>query len=313
MEEGKFAELVSADTQRYEKELERAVAKFEKEKKTRNLRVLIIGGPSSSGKTTTSKKLCKYLGNKGFQFKLLQVDNYFFSTAEYPRDWFGDMDYELPESIDLMRFNEDLGRLMAGKKIYPPEYDFKTGSRHESKTAFELGKEQILLLDCLHGLYPPTTLAIPDEYKFKTYIETYPAIQDQNGQDVKFTDIRLLRRMCRDVRERGYSVQYTLEHWATVRQGEFKGIIPFFGIADAIINGDLVYGLPVLKYYLLHHCTSPFDEKVLLEYKERGRMDVYRRGWRVKRLIEEIKEPTEKEIQAIPEDNLIREFIGAGT
>lgn len=308
--EGKFGKLVAADSKRYEGELRLAVERFEQAKQERDVRVMIVSGPSSSGKTTTAKKLCKYLGMRGYQFKLLQVDNYFFSTEEYPRDWFGDMDYELPHSIDLHKFNLDLESLMAGKEIHTPEYDFATGSRRLSEKPFSLGKDEILLLDCLHGLYPPATVAIPAEAKFKVYIENHAALRTKTGERIRFTDIRMVRRMCRDVRERGYSVRYTLEHWATVRKGEFKGILPFARTAHAMVNGSLIYDLPALKYNLLHCCQSPFDEKVLRDYKERGRMDVYKRGWRVKKLFEEIAEPTAEEIKAIPEDNLIREFIG---
>lgn len=310
MEEGRFQEMVQLDTLRYEKELKQAVSLFEKKSKKRALRLMIIAGPSSSGKTTTSKKLCSYLKEKGHEFKLLAVDDYFFSKDEYPKDWFGDMDYELPESIDLSRLNADLTALMEGKGIYPPHYDFKTGIRSESKEIFTLGEKEILLLDCLHGLYPPTTASVDNDLKFKVYLETIPSLEIEPGLTVKFTDIRLLRRMCRDVRERGYPVEYTLKHWATVRKGEFKGIIPFQKTADIVVNGSLIYELPALKHYLTHHCTSPFDESVLESYKNRGRMDVYRRGKRAKRLMDLVSCPTDAEIEAIPEDNLIREFIG---
>jgi len=310
IKEGHFLELVQLDSERYEKELEKAVLKFEKKSQKVKLRVMIIAGPSSSGKTTTTKKLCNYLSAKGYQFKMLAVDNYFFPTAEYPRDWFGDMDYELPESIDLQRLNEDLEKLMAGQIVYPPLYDFKTGCRSESPEPFQWGKDEILLLDCLHGLYPPTTSAIDDSCKFKVYIETYPGIDQEPDVPIKFSDIRVLRRMCRDVRDRGYSVQYTLEHWATVRKGEFKGIIPFYCTADVIVNGSLLYELPTLKHYLMTHCQSPFADAVLQQYKEHGRMDVYRRGSRVKRLLDLVAQPSDEEVKAIPSYNLIREFIG---
>ncbi|NUM33546.1 MAG: hypothetical protein HUU50_03330 [Candidatus Brocadiae bacterium] len=310
IKEGKFLEMVQLDSQRYEKELKQAVSLFEKKSKKKSLRVMIIAGPSSSGKTTTSRKLCSYLREKGHEFKLLAVDNYFFSKEEYPKDWFGDMDYELPESIDLFRLNEDLKSLMEGKTIYPPHYDFAKGTRIETKEPFVLKEKEILLLDCLHGLYPPTTCGLDDDLKFKVYIETQPNLIIDGDTKVKFTDVRLLRRMCRDVRERGYSVQYTLEHWATVRKGEFKGIIPFQKTADVMINGSVIHELPTLKYYLMHNCHSPFDEKILEAYRAKGRMDVYRRGYRAKKLLEKIEEPKREEIEAIPLDNVIREFIG---
>ncbi len=310
IKEGKFLEMVHCDSIRYEKELKHAVSLFERKSKKKGLRVMIIAGPSSSGKTTTSRKLCSYLREKGHEFKLLAVDNYFFSKQEYPKDWFGDMDYELPESIDLNKLNEDLKSLIEGKVIYPPHYDFERGIRTETKEPFQLKGKEILLLDCLHGLYPPTTSSIDDEIKFKVYIETHPNLIIENDTRVKFTDIRLLRRMCRDVRERGYSVQYTLEHWATVRKGEFKGIMPFQKTSDVMINGSVIHELPCLKYYLMHNCNSPFDQKVLESYKQKGRMDVYRRGCRAKKLLEKIEEPKKEDFEAIPVDNLIREFIG---
>lgn len=307
--QGHFLDLVRLDTERYESELQNAVDQFEKKFKEKKIRVMILAGPSSSGKTTTCKKLSQHLSERGYKFKILAVDNYFFSSDEYPRDWFGDMDYELPESIDLCKLNEDLAALMRGKAIYPPINNFKI--RTTSQEPFQLQEDEILLLDCLHGLYPPTTEAVSDNQKFKAYIETYPGFSNREGVPIKFTDIRLLRRMCRDVRDRGYTFQYTLEHWATVRKGEFKGILPYILTADACINGSLIYDLPALKYQLYNGSEeSPFQEDILQHYKERGRMDAYRRGKRVKNLLEEIDMPSEAEFKGIPQDNLIREFIG---
>ncbi|HON44053.1 MAG TPA: hypothetical protein PLR86_01755 [Planctomycetota bacterium] len=306
--QGKFLELVSLDTERYEQELQKAVSQFEKKFQQKKIKVMIIAGPSSSGKTTTCKKLSQYLHNRGYTFKILEVDNYFFSSEEYPRDWFGDMDNELPESIDLCRLNKDLESLIKGEAIYPPMNNFKI--RTTSQEPFQLKENEILLLDCLHGLYPPTTEVVLNNLKFKVYIETYPGLFNNEGKSIKFTDIRMLRRMCRDVRDRGYTFQYTLEHWATVRKGDFKGIVPYILTADACINGALLYDLPTLKYQLYNNNESPFQDQILAKYKERGRLDAYRRGIRVKKLLEQVELPTTEEIKKIPKDNLIREFIG---
>ena len=307
---GNFSKLVDLDTKRFEAEIHQAGQLLDEALKQRKIRVMIISGPSSSGKTTTCHKLSEHLNQIGYKVKVLGVDNYYFTRQEQPRDSRGDMQCEWPDSIDLERLNQDLEKIIQGEEIYEMEYDFVSGSRRRSQKTFSLAKDEILLLDCLHGLFPPTTQSIPEKVKFKIYIETYPGICIEGDEYIKFTDIRLLRRMCRDARERGYQMSYTLKHWATVREGDFTGIVPFSRSAHARINSGLIYDVPALKYCIRSTGDKTLHPENIEKYREEGYMDAYKRASRVRKLMDLFLEPSEEEMRNIPKENVIREFIG---
>ena len=156
----------------------------------------------------------------------LNVDNYFFDLDKHPIDEFGDYDYETPQALDLELINNHLTRLIAGEEVLIPFYDFKNGHRIDDQTPMKIGKNQIILIDSLHGLYPPMTEDIAPENKFKLYLEPLMQMKSSTGQYIRWTDIRLMRRMLRDAAFRAYDPEKTLTHWHYVRASEMRHIIP---------------------------------------------------------------------------------------
>jgi len=189
------------------------------------LKMVIISGPSSSGKTTTTIKLKKHLENKDFGLVPFHVDNYFFDLEMHPRDEFGDYDFETPQALDLDLINQHLQLLVQGEEVLIPFYDFKSGKRMLDQTPLQLKGNEILLIDSLHGLYPKMTKGIPDEIKFKLYLEPLLQMKGPNNRYIRWTDLRLVRRMLRDSAHRAYDPQKTLEHWHYVRASEVPGSI----------------------------------------------------------------------------------------
>lgn len=269
------------------------------------IRLVIIAGPSSSGKTTTTIKLAEHLRNQGIKLIALNIDNYFFNLECHPKDEFGDYDFETPEALDLALINQHLQDLIQGKAVQVPRYDFKLGKRVAETDRFQLEPNQIILIDTLHGLYEPMTKGVPAENKFKLYIETLCQLKDQNKNFVRWTDIRLLRRMARDQRQRAYNPRMTIEHWHYVRRSELKHIIPYIPTVDYIVNGSLCYELPVLKKYLYHH----FPEFVRLYENDSAHQDAYIRAKRVLELLSTI-DTLENDDVLVPKNSLLREFIG---
>ncbi|MGZ5568726.1 MAG: ATP cone domain-containing protein, partial [Limisphaerales bacterium] len=232
---GKLKGIVEESLGNYEKSLDEAAAKvMARINKGDKLRMMWVSGPSSSGKTTTTVKLTERLQKQGLRFLMLNLDDYFWSLVEHPTDWINDRNYETPEALDIQLLNEHLVGLLNGETIQKPVYSFKEGRRTSTKPV-KLEKDQILLLDCLHGLYPPITEGIDASAQFKLYIETQNVMYEGDGSSkrlTKFTDVRLVRRMLRDVQHRNHSPLLTLLHWHYVRAGELFSIIPLNGTAD---------------------------------------------------------------------------------
>ena len=205
------------------------------------------------------------------------MDNYFFDLELHPKDEFGDYDFETPQALDLALINEHLVRLIAGEEVRIPFYDFKTGKRHDNVTPMRIGPSDIILIDSLHGLYPAMTQDVEDERKFQLYIETLLQMKGPDGRMVRWTDLRLMRRMVRDASFRAYDPQRTLEHWHYVRSSEMRNIIPYANTTDYIINGALSYELPVMRRRLLDHFAQWAQE-----YEgDPLRVDAYARAQRV--------------------------------
>ncbi|NNE44166.1 MAG: response regulator SirA, partial [Gemmatimonadetes bacterium] len=270
------------------------------------LRFIIVAGPSSSGKTTTMMKIAERLEKDGVHVIPMALDNYFFDLDMHPQDEFGDYDFETPEAMDLPLLNEHLEALDAGRGIDVPHYDFKTGKRTEKTQRFEPGPDTLVLLDTLHGLYPGLTERVPAEHKFKVYIETIGQMKDAGGRYIRWTDVRMLRRMIRDSQHRGYSPERTILHWHYVRRSELKHIIPFQGAADFIVNSSLAYELPFLKRHLHHHLPE-FLKK--WEGND-ARIDGVIRARRVLALLDSIEDVDDDSV--VPPTSLLREFIGGG-
>jgi uridine kinase len=307
----KFLRLVKECDKAYEDDVKAAADKvlLRSSQAGQEIKLVIVAGPSSSGKTTTTAKLEKILEKEaGKSFKSINVDNYFWDLDLHPKDAYGDYDFETPQAIDISLFNTHLIDLIIGKKVNTPIYDFKEGIRLPDETIpMSLEKDEVILLDCLHGLYPDLTLGVKEESKFRLYIETLAQQRDSTGYFVRWTDNRLLRRMIRDVQNRGYLVEETLTHWHYVRRSEMQHIIPHVNIGiDHIINGALAYELPIHKNLL-----GEYFPKFIETYRNvDDRRDAFIRASRVHQIFEELEPATDDEINNIPKSSLIREFIG---
>ncbi|HVM62241.1 MAG TPA: ATP cone domain-containing protein [Verrucomicrobiae bacterium] len=315
--QGKLKALVDDSIAAYETSLDEAARKvMARLNAGDDLRMLWVSGPSSSGKTTTTVKLTERLRKHGLKFLMLNLDDYFWALIEHPSDWINDRNFETPEALDIQLLNRHLRDLLDGRTIEKPVYSFKEGRRVGSKPV-KLEKGQILLLDCLHGFYPPITEEIDSSTQFRLYIETLNVLYEGDGSTnrlTKFTDVRLTRRMLRDAQHRNHSPLSTILHWHYVRAGELFSIIPLMGLADHIVNGGLPFDLAALKPFFIGTggCLPRPDEfKPYLGFLD-GRI----RYDRVKQLLESVDGITREQADSydiIPGDSVIREFIGKST
>ena len=299
---GEFAEIVRETDRAYNEDITTAAEMIQERRDT--LKMVIIAGPSSSGKTTTTTKLSHLLSKAGLKLVPLTVDNYFFDLELHPRDEFGDYDFETPQALDLELISAHLSALARGDEVPIPFYDFKTGKRHDDHTPMRVAADELILIDSLHGLYADMTAGIEESRKFKLYIEPLLQMKGPDGTYVRWADLRLMRRMVRDAAHRAYDPQRTLEHWHYVRKSELRHIIPNIHVTDYVVNSGLPYELPVMRARLLAHFAK-WNE---LYRDDALREDAYRRAARVCRLLQSVT-PVEDE-SAIPPDSLLREFIG---
>jgi uridine kinase len=314
---GKIKPLVAESLALYEQSLDQAAQKvMQRLNAGDQLRMMWVSGPSSSGKTTTTVKLTERLQKQGLRFLMLNLDDYFWSLVEHPTDWINDRNYETPEALDIQLLNRHLTGLLAGETIEKPVYSFKEGRRIATKH-IKLEKDQILLLDCLHGLYPPITEGIPAAAQFRLFIETQNVLFEGDGSTqrlTKFTDVRLVRRMLRDVQHRNHSPLLTILHWHYVRSGELFSIIPLSGLADHTVNGGFPFDLPALKPFFCGadgYLPAPADFQSYT-----GFLDARIRYDRVRNLLESVAGLTREQVSnndLIPGDTVIREFIGGST
>jgi uridine kinase len=303
--QGEFPQIVHESEAAYEDDLDSASEILAERGDT--LKMVLITGPSSSGKTTTTIKLEQRLNKRGLRFRALNVDNYFFDLELHPKDEFGDYDFETPQALDLPLINEHLKKLVRGEEVPVPYYDFKTGRRTAEQTPMKLAEDEILLIDSLHGLYPPMTEGIEGEVRASLYLEPLLQMRGPDDEYIRWTDIRLIRRMLRDSVHRAYDPQRTLEHWHYVRTSELRNIIPYQGTADFIINSAMPYELCLYRVKLLQEFIR-WEE----EYKgDPLRADAFTRASRVRQMLAAI-EPVEDE-SPIPSDSVLREFIGGSS
>lgn len=314
---GKIKSLVEESLAVYERSLNEAAAKvLSRLKDDGGLRIMWVSGPSSSGKTTTTVKLTERLQKEGLRFLMLNLDDYFWSLVEHPTDWINDRNYETPEALDIQLLNHHLRELLEGRSIEKPVYSFKEGRRLATKLV-RLEPDQILLLDCLHGLYPPITEGIEASTQFRLYIETQNPLYEGDGVSdrlTQFTDVRLLRRILRDVQHRNHSPLLTILHWHYVRSGELFSIIPLSGLADHVVNGGFPFELPVLKPFLCGPGGHLPRTEDFQSYD--GFMDARIRYERIKALLESVEGLTPEQASSydlLPGDTVIREFIGGST
>jgi uridine kinase len=301
VEAGQFTSLVEASEAAYARDLNQVYDSIRDRKD--EVKLVIVAGPSSSGKTTTTSKIAKSLGKQGLQFVELNLDNYYFDLELHPKDEFGDYDFETPQALDIELINQHLHNLLSGGEVRMPYYDFKTGKRSLDHTPIRLGAGDILLIDSLYGLYPPLTDGIEDE-KVKIYLEPLLQMKMQDGKYVRWTDIRLMRRMLRDKANRSYSYEQTLTHWHYVRSSEMRNIIPYSDTADFIINTSMPYELPIYQPKLINDFAGwveSFKDDPL-------RQDAFRRADRIHALLQTVI--PWKDDSLITKDSVIREFIG---
>jgi len=314
---GRIREVIAAASEVYEKSVDQAAqAVLSRLNAGDQLRMLWISGPSSSGKTTTTVKLTQRLEKHGLRFLMLNLDDYFWSLVEHPTDWINDRNYETPEALDIQLLNQHLRALLEGKAVEKPVYSFKEGRRVGSRTV-RLEPGQILLLDCLHGFYPPITEGIDPAAQFRLYIETLNAMYEGDGRTrrlTRFTDVRLIRRMLRDTRHRNHGALRTLLHWHYVRYGELFSIIPLMELADHIVNGGFPFDLPALKPFFIGPDGLLPSPEEFAPYA--GFLDARIRYDRVKALLESVQGFSQTQLAdtgLVPGDAVIREFIGGST
>lgn len=301
IENDQFAGLVGSSEEAYARDLSQVYESIRDRKE--EVKLVIVAGPSSSGKTTTTSKIARALEKQGLRFVELNLDNYYFDLELHPKDEFGDYDFETPQALDIELINQHLHNLLAGGEVLMPYYDFKAGKRFLDQTPIRLGTGDIILIDSLYGLYPPLTDGIEDE-KVKIYLEPLLQMKMQDGKYVRWTDIRLMRRMLRDSASRAYDHEKTLTHWHYVRSSEMRNIIPYSDTADFIINTAMPYELPIYKHRLGEE-FSGWAER----YKDDPlRQDAYMRAARIAGLLQSVSPWSDESL--IPKDSVIREFIG---
>jgi len=294
--------LVRAAEEAYNEEISNVASLVEDD--IEKIKLLIISGPSSSGKTTTTDRLAQKLKKKNVNFVKLNIDNYLYDLKYHLKDGYGDYDFEGPYALDLPLINEHLEKLLSGKRVKVPRYSFKTGNREKETDELKLKPNEIILIDSHFGIYDKLTESVPSEKKYKLYLETLCQLRDKDRRFVRWTDIRMLRRMIRDVQFRNWSLMVTVGHWHYVRKGELKNIIPYVSQADYVLNTSLAYELPILKHYLFR-----FFPSIIKTYKkDPKRQDAYIRAQRVYDLLSQIKEWKNSSI--VPKDSILREFIG---
>ena len=264
----------------------------------KKLKLILLAGPSSSGKTTTSKKLELFLKGFGLNPIAISIDNYFVDRDKTPRLPDGSYDFESLNSINVELFNKNLKDLLDGKEVTLPVYNFITGKSELSDESIKLGEKEILIVEGLHALNEELTYSIDKKNKYKIYLCPLTVLSLDNHNRIRTTDNRLLRRIIRDNRTRGYSASDTLSTWSKVREGEEKYVFPFQDEADVIFNTSLIYELGVLKTYA---------EPLLYSVEENDPM--YKEAVRLLNLLKNIL-PISNDY--IPVDSIVREFIGGG-
>lgn len=262
-------------------------------------RIVMIAGPSSSGKTTTTKRLAIQLVTNLLHPQMISLDDYFVDREKTPLDESGEYDYESLYALDLDLFNEHLNRLIKGETVELPYYNFETGMREYRGNKITLGPNSILLIEGIHGLNPELTSQIPEQMKYLVYVSALTTISIDDHNWIPTTDNRLLRRIIRDARYRGVTPEQTIRRWPSVRRGEERWIFPFQENADAMFNSSLLFELGVIKRQ---------GEEVL----SRVPRDIpeYTEAIRLRRFLQYF-EPISEEY--IPSTSLLREFLGGSS
>ena len=278
--------------------MEKQIADIAEEIHAQKKKLVLIAGPSSSGKTTFSNRLAIQLRAHGLTPHPIAMDNFFKERVDTPRDENGKYDFECIEAMDLKLFNSTMERLLEGEEVPMPRFDFTLGEKKFDGRTLKLTPEDVLVVEGIHALNPASTYALPADSSYKIYISALTQLNLDEHNRISTSDTRLLRRIVRDNRTRGNNAEQTIRMWESVRSGEEKNIFPYQGEADALFNSALIYELPAIKIFAepLLFTVSPNSE----EYYE------------AKRLLKFLDYFLGIDSSTVPTNSLLREFIGGG-
>lgn len=296
---GDASELIKIAEAFHENKLAQVAGCVAEANRERGVRLVLISGPSSSGKTTFAKRLGVQLRVLGLNPVLISLDDYFVDREKTPRDENGEYDYEALEAIDLEQFNDHLKRLERGKSVDIPRYDFISGTRQWHDNPLQLDERSVLIVEGIHGLNPALTPGVPESRKFKIYVSCFTSVALDNVSRIATSDNRLLRRLTRDYRTRGNDALSTLARWESVRRGEEKHIFPYQENADVMFNSSLFYEISVLRR---------FAEPILREVP-----DTVPEYGEAKRMLKFLDNFIPISPEEIPPTSLLREFIGGSS
>lgn len=293
------SQLVCLAEALHEKAISRISDEITRRYRDGGARIVLIAGPSSSGKTTTTKRLGVQLMTNLLKPQLISLDNYFVNRDRTPRDETGDYDYESLYALDLKQFNDDLNAILRGEEVELPYYNFELGQRQYRGDKIKLDEGSILLIEGIHGLNPELTSQIEERMKFRIYVSALTTISIDDHNRIPTTDNRLLRRIIRDAKYRAMSPEETIKRWASVRRGEERWIFPYQENADAMFNSSLLFELAVMKdrgETLLRNVPNDVPE--------------YAEAYRLRKFL--------SYFQSIPADNVpstsvLREFLGGSS
>ena len=296
---GDASELIKIAEAFHENKLAQVAGCVAEANRERGVRLVLISGPSSSGKTTFAKRLGVQLRVLGLNPVLISLDDYFVDREKTPRDEKGEYDYEALEAIDLEQFNDHLKRLERGESVDIPRYDFISGTRQWHDNPLQLDERSVLIVEGIHGLNPALTPGVPESRKFKFYVSCFTSVALDNVSRIATSDNRLLRRLTRDYRTRGNDALSTLARWESVRRGEEKHIFPYQENADVMFNSSLFYEISVLRR---------FAEPILREVP-----DTVPEYGEAKRMLKFLDNFIPISPEEIPPTSLLREFIGGSS
>lgn len=294
--EGKIKEFIELNEIKQNNDLLKIASEIEKN--LNNIKLVLIAGPSSSGKTTTSKKLSLYLKSKGINPFVLSTDDFFKNRIDTPKNENGEYEYDIPEALDIDLFNEKLTSLIKGEETLLPTYNFLTGEKEYKHAPVSLKNRDLIIVEGIHTLNEMLTSKIDRKNKLKIYISPFTPLDLDRHNHVSTVDLRLIRRLVRDYRTRGYNAEETLKNWRVVRRSEEKYIFPYQKEADIVLNTALIYELGVLKTYAV---PILFSVSYHSEYYSEAL-----------RIINFLKSFLNISDSMLPETALLREFVGGG-
>ena len=278
---------------------DKAIADIAADIAIQHKKIVLVAGPSSSGKTTFAQRLALHLNVIGLQPLVISLDNYYLDRDSIPLQEDGTLDLEAISTLDVPLFRQHLAELLDGREVLLPTFSFKLGKRNPGGTPVRLREGQVMVIEGIHGLNPRLTPSIPDAQKFRIYISCFTSVAMDNLSRIATTDNRLLRRLTRDYRQRGADALSTLSRWASVRRGEEKHIFPYQENADIMLNSSLFYEISVLR---------PFAEKILREVPDT--VPEYDEARRMLKFLDNFIPIAPDEI---PPTSILREFIGGSS